>query len=72
MIFGVFMRKKEGGGKVQNFKFKVPSSREAKEKRCAIIKFSDADDADDTDKWVQGSKFQVQGSKPTAIANSHS
>ena len=70
MVF--YAKKGRGRGEVQGLKFKVPSSREAKEKRCAIIKFSDADDADDADKWVQGSKFQVQGSKPTAIANSHS
>ena len=69
----MFYAKKGRGG--QSFKVKVQGSKfkgGPKEKRCAIIKFSDADDADDTDKWVQGSKFQVQGSKPTAIANSHS
>jgi len=32
MIFGVFMRKKEGGGG-GGLRFKVPSSREAKEKK---------------------------------------
>ena len=70
MVF--YAKKGRGRGRGSSFRFKVSSLREAKEKRCAIIKFSDADDADDADKWVQGSKFQVQGSKPTAIANSHS
>ena len=51
MIFGVFMRKKEGGGgevQVSCSRFQVQGG--PKEKRCAIIKFSDADDADDADK----------------------
>ena len=39
IIFGVLCEKRKGEGKVSRLRFKVPSSRGPKEKRCAIINF---------------------------------